>query len=120
MAIRKTQSNLAPWILMIGGSLIILAVVIWQTIEALTPVETSADPVNSASNSFIPYPDVERISLTDAKTAFDNGSALFIDVRDAEYYDAHHIPGALNIPYSQLETRMEELDPTQPVITYCT
>lgn len=120
MANRKAQNNLAPWILMIGGSLIILAVVIWQTIEVLTPVETSAEPVNSASNAFIPYPDVERISLTDAKTAYDNGSALFIDVRDAEYYDAQHIRGALNIPYSQLETRMEELDPNQPIITYCT
>lgn len=120
MANRKSQNNLAPLILMIGGSLIILAVVIWQTIEVLTPMETSAEPVNSPSNSYIPYPDVERISLTDAKTAFDNGSALFIDVRDTEYYDARHIRGALNIPYSELETRMKELDPNQLIITYCT
>jgi len=120
MANRKTQNNLAPWILMIAGSLIILGVVIWQTIKVLTPVESSAESVNSPSNSYIPYPDVERISLSDAKSAFDNGSALFIDIRDAEYYDSHHITGALNIPYSQLESRLKEFDPEQHIITYCT
>ncbi|MHB0923394.1 MAG: rhodanese-like domain-containing protein [Bellilinea sp.] len=120
MANRKSRKNLAPWILMIGGSLIILTVVIWQTTKVLTPVETSTAPVNSPSNSYIPYPDVERISLMDAKTAFDNGAALFIDVRDPEYYDVLHISGALNIPYSQLETRMKELAVNQHIITYCT
>lgn len=120
MANRNNQNSLAPWLLIGLGSFIILLVVIWQTLKILTPVEPTPEPVNSPSNSYLPYPDINRISLADAKKAYDSGTAVIIDVRDSEYYDALHIAGALNIPYSQLETRLSEFDPDQHIITYCT
>ena len=66
------------------------------------------------------HPEIERISLDKAKVAFDARSAVFIDVRSANAYAVAHIPGALNISLAEIETRLNELDPTQWIITYCT
>lgn len=45
---------------------------------------------------------------------------LFLDVRTAEAFQSGHIPGAINIPLAELESRISELDPNQWIITYCT
>ena len=61
-----------------------------------------------------------RVSLEEAKAAFDRGEAVFLDVRSAASYADSHIPGALSIPLSELEARLGELDPSRWIITYCT
>jgi len=67
-----------------------------------------------------PYLEVPRVTLEEAKTAFDSGEAIFVDVRSAASYETSHIPGALSIPLGELESRINELDPHQWIITYCT
>ena len=42
-----------------------------------------------------------------------------IDVRPAEEYDAGHIPGAANIPLSELEKHLDQFDPEQEIVAYC-
>lgn len=64
--------------------------------------------------------EVQRISLEESKTALDNNSAVFLDVRSETSYEAGHIPGALSLPLAELEPRIDELDPNQRIITYCT
>ena len=64
--------------------------------------------------------EIQRVSLEESKTAFDNGEAIFLDVRSASSYAAGHIPNALSIPLAELEPRVSELDPNQWIITYCT
>jgi hypothetical protein len=66
-----------------------------------------------------PLPHIQRVSLEDAKAAFDNDEALFLDVRGLASYEQSHIQGALSIPLMDLELRMDELDPKQWIITYC-
>ncbi len=46
---------------------------------------------------------------------------LLIDVRSPEEFSAGHIPGAVNIPYDQLPSRLDELNGSQDqeVIVYC-
>ena len=68
----------------------------------------------------IPDPQVARVDLSTAKVAFDTGEAVFVDVRDQTYYENGHIPGALSIPLSQFEQRLNELDPNDWIILYCT
>jgi rhodanese-related sulfurtransferase len=45
--------------------------------------------------------------------------ALILDVRTAEEYAEGHIPGALLIPYDQLEKSFSEKDRNRPLIVYC-
>ena len=68
----------------------------------------------------IPYPGVNRLSVDEAKAAYDRQSAFFLDVRDAESFNASHIPGSLNIPANQLKDHLQEVPSGHWIITYCT
>jgi cytoskeletal protein RodZ len=109
------QRSLGPVILIGVGILILLVVIIWQ----LTLLPTSTAPQTSA-NFDIPYPEMKRVSLADAKTAYDASSALFVDVRDAGTFGSKHITGSINIPLAELENRFQELPKDRWIITVCT
>ncbi len=63
---------------------------------------------------------VPRISIEDAKAAFDAKTAVFIDVRGTENYNQVHIAGALDLPSDQFATRLADTDRDTLIITYCT
>ncbi|MET4735710.1 rhodanese-related sulfurtransferase/DNA-binding HxlR family transcriptional regulator [Thalassospira sp. MBR-102] len=42
-----------------------------------------------------------------------------LDVRPADEFEVGHIPGAINIPLSELEARLAELDPDHKIVAYC-
>lgn len=66
------------------------------------------------------YTDIPRISLEGAKAAFDRGAAVFVDTRgDSDYAEAH-IPGAISLPWIDLNARLSQLDPNTLIIPYCT
>lgn len=115
----KRKSSQIPLLLMAGGAMLILAVIIWQaaaTNQNPAMIQQATAPVQAQ----IPFPEVPRISLTDAKAAYDSGAAVFLDVRDTDSYTAKHIPGAVHIELATLPSRLTELDPERPIITYCT
>ena len=47
------------------------------------------------------------------------GAVTVLDVRPSDEFELGHVPGALNIPLRELETRLAELDPSQEIIAYC-
>lgn len=53
-----------------------------------------------------------------AAAALERGDAL-IDVREPTEYRDGHIPGAVNIPMSQLTARLDEIDRDRPVYVVC-
>ena len=62
------------------------------------------------------------INLEFAKYLFDEKSAIFIDARDSEDYEAGHIENAINIPYDYYEDYeevMDGLDDDGIYIIYC-
>lgn len=61
----------------------------------------------------------KRIERTEAIKMVDEGKAVWVDVRPKDQYEIGHIKGALNIPLSDLMTRMKELPPHKYIITYC-
>lgn len=80
----------------------------------------SPAPAPVAADPGLPYPEVARITLTDAKAALDAGDAVFVDVRGEEQYAEAHIPGALSLPLLEIEQRAGELSPDAELILYCT
>lgn len=115
---RRSHRSLGPIVLLGGGILLIVAailvILVWnfQTPPSLN-VPTSVVEEQS-------YPEIMRVNLPDAKSAYDSGNAVFVDVRGDEYYAQAHIPGALSIPLEDLVNRLNELDPNSWIITYCT
>lgn len=47
------------------------------------------------------------------------GLVTVLDVRPADEFAMGHLPGAINIPLAELESRLAELDPRQEVVAYC-
>ena len=106
----ENRKNPFPWVLMAGGVLLLLAGLTWLVLnQQSTPLITPTPAL---------VEQVERVSLEDAKAAFDTGKAVFLDVRSESSYTASHIPTAISIPINDLPTRMGELDPASWIIPY--
>ena len=63
--------------------------------------------------------DSPRISLEEAKKAFDEKSATFIDTHVKATYDAGHIPGAINVTVQDLEAKFNTIPKGKKIIAYC-
>lgn len=97
--------------------LILLAGLTLAALSCSLFVPTASAPLGEPQVS---ESDAPRVSLGEAKAAFDRGAAVFVDVRSESAYAESHIPGALSIPLAELESRLDELNPDQWIITYCT
>ena len=60
-----------------------------------------------------------RISLADAKKAFDDGSAVFVDTHVKAAYDADHIKGAINVTVQDLDAKINTIPKGKKIIAYC-
>jgi 3-mercaptopyruvate sulfurtransferase SseA len=111
---KNNKRSLAP-ILMIGlGAALIIILFIWflaSNTSQTTPTSTGEETLD---------PNLVRVSLVDAKAAYDGKTAVFVDVRAEDSYAAKHIPGAINIPLGVLQNQTFKLNPNQWIITYCT
>ncbi len=114
---KKNKQKIDPsiWVILIGGLMLVVAVVV-LVIQAQQPAQSAV----ATQNTFVPYPEVERVSVQDAKAAYDAGTAVFVDVRGDELYGTGHIPGALSIADTEMDSRFAELDPNAWIILYCT
>lgn len=110
----RKKSNLMPLLLMAAGSLLILGSIAFLVAPGVfrqqaTP--TAALAVDSLEG-------VPRVSLDDALAAHQSGSAVFLDVRDAQAYESRRIAGAISMPIEQIPDRITELDPQAWIIPY--
>jgi rhodanese-related sulfurtransferase/DNA-binding HxlR family transcriptional regulator len=48
-----------------------------------------------------------------------DGLVTVLDVRPAEEYAAGHVPGAVNVPLSELEKYLEDINVEQEIVAYC-
>jgi 3-mercaptopyruvate sulfurtransferase SseA len=65
---------------------------------------------------------VPRVTVDEAKAAYESGEAIIVDVRSSEAYAGGHITGAISIPLDQFESNIANapLDKNKWIITYCT
>jgi rhodanese-related sulfurtransferase len=45
--------------------------------------------------------------------------SMLVDVRESHEFKSGHIPGAKNVPLSQLKSRVNEIPKDKPVFVYC-
>jgi rhodanese-related sulfurtransferase len=62
--------------------------------------------------------EVPRIRLEDAKKAWDDKSAIFIDARPVEAYKGEHVKGAINVPLGSTSD-FSSLPKGKTIIVYC-
>lgn len=120
---RSTASRLGPIILAFAG-VVVLALAIGIVVLDSDDSEPGSSSNNTASNvqdeQGIPYPEVPRVSVADAKSRYDADTAIFVDVRSADEYDSAHIPGAVSLPLAELQARYQELPSDALIFLYCT
>lgn len=97
---RPVRKPVWPILLMLAGGLLIVGAIGWTVYTAAQPAPTpTSQPAVGVEDN---YPDVPRVSVSDAAAAYENGSAVFLDVRDAASYASSHVEGALNIPVAEI------------------
>jgi len=63
--------------------------------------------------------DLEPIYREELMDRVNAGSVTIIDVRPAEEYQAGHVPGAMNIPVTDIEKQLDTLPADQEIVAYC-
>jgi len=62
---------------------------------------------------------LEPVSRSELMERLRRGDVTVLDVRPEDEFALGHLPGAINIPLSELEARLAELDRQQDVVAYC-
>ncbi len=115
---KRRNRLLAPLGLVILGGLLIVGAI---AVLAILPKQAAPTPTpTSPSQASAPEDGIPRVSVGDAKAAYDLKQAVFVDARAKVSYDERHIPGALSIPEEELQSRLGELNPDDWIILYCT
>ncbi len=64
----------------------------------------------------------EQITQEEARRIMDSDeSHIILDVREQDEFDAGHIPGAILLPYNEIENKAEKILPnkTAQILVYC-
>ena len=64
----------------------------------------------------------EQITQEEARRIMDSDeSHIILDVREQEEFDAGHIPGAILLPYTEIENKAEKIlpDKSAQILVYC-
>ncbi len=90
-------------------------------LDALRSVaERHLADVDRLVNSYLTVKDnLEPLPRDELLKRAHDGLVTVIDVRPAEEFDAGHVPGAVNIPLSELESHLGQFDPKQEIVAYC-
>lgn len=76
--------------------------------------------VQQLVNTFLTIKDdLEPIPATELLDRVKDGLVTILDVRPSQEYEAGHVPGAINVPLSELEKHLHKLDTKQEVVAYC-
>ncbi len=115
---RRDRSQL-PAILAVVAGLLLIGSALALALNRQAP-PAAGGPPDSHNEEGIPYPEVPRVSLAEAKAKFESQGAIFVDVRAQSEYERAHIPGAISLPLANLEMDYQDLPREAEIITYCT
>jgi rhodanese-related sulfurtransferase/DNA-binding transcriptional ArsR family regulator len=92
-----------------------------KLLDALRNVaERHVADVERLVNTFLTVKDsLEPVPRDELLARVQDDLVTVIDVRPNVEFAAGHVPGATNIPLSELEQHLEQLDPEQEIVAYC-
>ena len=61
----------------------------------------------------------ERISPAEGKARFDDGNALFVDIRDPASFAAGHLRGAIHLSNANVDQFLADTGRERPLVIYC-
>jgi ArsR family transcriptional regulator len=79
----------------------------------------SAEIARVIATYFRARDELEPVSRDELVDRLRSGTATVLDVRPEDEFRQGHLPGALNIPLSQLERRLAELPADREIVAYC-
>lgn len=84
------------------------------------PFGTAKDVVNFAGyiGSNLLRKDFKQVRVNQVRDLLEAGAKI-IDVREVNEYDRGHIKGAVNIPFSEIRERLDEIPKDQAVYVHC-
>lgn len=62
---------------------------------------------------------MRAITIIEAKEQETKEKRILLDIRPSEYYQKYHIPGAVNIPYDEIENGNYYLPDEYSYLIYC-
>jgi predicted sulfurtransferase len=107
---------------MMNWRLSIVAAVVLTAGVAQAQLATEASKAAAATQSVAAANDqksARRITREQAISKVHAKTAIFVDVRAKDQYDIGHIKGAVNIPLTELTSRLKELPKNKMIVTYC-
>lgn len=139
-----------PMLVLVAGSLLVAGLVAWAltrqvdpapletTTTSLTTTSLTSTSLNPTQSPAVPGATpgapttptqvvtadeantVSRISPEDLKALVDRGAVTVVDVRNAEQFNAGHIPGSILLPMSRVEGELTSIPRDKKIVTYCT
>mgnify|MGYP001442404164 FL=1 len=89
------------------------------TITKVEPTKQPAAASQADNHSHTDDKSIPRITLEEAKKAFDTGTAIFVDTRDSSSYSFSRIKGAIHLPMSEFATGWQKISKGKKIIAYC-
>src|SRR3989304_4456779 len=109
---KGSRRNSGP-LYVVGAGLLLTAA------AAALALQPGSGPEATPTSAPLSPGDVTRVTLAEAKAAYDNDTAVFLDVRFSDDFAVGHIPGAVSIPLNELEGRLGGLDPRDRIVPPC-
>lgn len=112
--VRNRKQGLKVYYQINGDEVIQLLAVLRQVAEKnVAEVDKLVDTFLTIKDELEPIPREELLSRVRQDLV------TVLDVRPSEEYDAGHVPGAINVPLSDLESYLATLDSSKEVVAYC-
>lgn len=84
------------------------------------PALAEQDPALEAIQDYLEFAEYSDGAIMPEQLAsIDSKDILFVDARNAERFNAGHIPGAINIEWRQILERQDEVPKDKSVVLYC-
>lgn len=118
----RAQRPVWPLVFMLSGAALLVLAIVWTVFLQDRPVTGTPSPQTAATanQALIPFPSVPRVEVEEAFAAYQSGEAIIVDVRGEPYYSQGHIEGAISVPYDDVVAYLDQLNPQDQIITYCT